>query len=60
MEVFWKRMDMSRDDGGFNLLDMLVYYGGMFKHPCLESQLGKPLRQARASGRDALWWPLRS
>jgi hypothetical protein len=43
VEVFWKRDDVEGNDERFNLLDFLVYRGGMFKHPCLKSQWGKPL-----------------
>lgn len=42
VEVFWERMDMNGDVRDFNLLDVLVYQGGIFKHPCLNSQWGKP------------------
>jgi hypothetical protein len=38
VEVFWQMMD-----NGFNLLDLLVYPGGLFKHPNLKSGWGKPV-----------------
>ncbi|RDL29999.1 uncharacterized protein BP5553_10626 [Venustampulla echinocandica] len=42
-EVFWQKVDVEKGEDDFNLLDILIYQGGMFKHPSMVTEWGKSL-----------------